>query len=402
MPRAVNPADCLPSPGARPGSRLSVAPRPALPLGRFAGSEFPDTRKMNHQTFAVDDQAPGRRRRFLLQRINEDVFTRPRSVMAAMLACLEAQRTNLARGRLQRGEQWEPVTLVPTRHGEPYLEIDEGPGAGCWRLMVRIENAVSYKSLGEITDPAQRLMTAEQAGAGLALFGNLSEGIDFSTLSSALPGYRDTRFYYDQLLSVLAGSRTLAQAEAFLPADPEVRRATERHFLVHLPTGEYRRRLDDPEVRPFLELLRENEDAAMLLTNELSAGRIRSSVIHGDTKLENFLFDAPSRRVRSLIDLDTIMAHTWLSDWGDMVRSFCNIAGEKEARLDLDPHRHGHLQRGRARLSSLCPQRARPRAGIAGGRRADHRARARHALPHRLSAWRQLLQARADRPARAQ
>jgi hypothetical protein len=310
-----------------------VASRFAL-SGPIEVAEFPEKGNINFQTFAVEAQGGGGRRRYLLQRINEEVFTRPRSVMAAMLACIEAQRTNIARGALQPGEQWEPVTLVPTREGAPYLEVAEGHAAGCWRLMVRIENARSYKSLGEMADPAQRLMTAEQAGAGLALFGTLADGIDFSRLVSPLPGYRDTRLYNDQLLSVLAGHRTLAQAESALPADPEVRLATQRHFLVHLPAQEYRRRVDHPEVRPFLDLLRDNQEAALLLANDMKAGRIRLSAIHGDTKLENFLFDAQNGRVRALVDLDTVMAHTWLSDWGDMVRSFCNIAGEKEADLD--------------------------------------------------------------------
>jgi hypothetical protein len=302
--------------------------------GSIEVADFAGKGNINYQTFAVDVREGGEQRRFLLQRINEEVFTRPRSVMAAMLACLEAQRANIARDALGPGEQWEPITLVPTREGAPYLEVRKGRTTGCWRLMVRIEEARSYKSLSEIHDPQQRLETAEQAGAGLALFGTLAQGIDFSKLTSPLPGYRDTRVYYDQLLSVLAGNRTLAQAEPFLPADPEVRQATQHHFLLHLPAHEYRRRVDDPAVRPFLDLLRDNEETALLLMNEMQAGGIRRSVIHGDTKLENFLFDDASGRVRSLVDLDTVMAHTWLSDWGDMVRSFCNIAGEKEADLD--------------------------------------------------------------------
>ena len=138
--------------------------------------------------------------------------------------------------------------------------------------MVHIENTVSYKSLNEIASPEERLVTAEQAGAGLALFGALSSGIDFSTLPPPLPGYRNTRCYYDQLLSILAGHRTLEEAEAILPIDPVVRQATEQHFLVHLPIDEHRRRIDDPEVRPFLALLRENEGRALLLSNGAGGG----------------------------------------------------------------------------------------------------------------------------------
>jgi hypothetical protein len=320
-----------------------IATRFALPAP-FEVNDFPKKGNINFQTYAVDALAGGGPRQFLLQRINEDVFTHPHSVMAAMLTCIETQRANMARGVLQAGEQWEPVTLVPTREGAPYLEVREGPGAGCWRLMVRIAGACSYKSLSEIADPARRLMTAEQTGAGLALFGTLASGIDFSKLTSPLPGYRDTRVYYDQLLSVLAGHRTLAEAEPLLPADPVVREATQRHFLVHLSPEEYRRRIEQPEVRPFIDLLRANERSALLLADEMKAGRIRRSAIHGDTKLENFLFDTRSGLVRALVDLDTVMTHTWLSDWGDMVRSLCNVAGEKEARLeavqiDMDMYR---------------------------------------------------------------
>ena len=96
--------------------RLALARDVAMQFavsGPLHVSDFLQKGNINYQTFTVDERAPGQSRRFLLQRINEDVFTRPRSVMAAMLACLDAQQANLERGRLQPGEQWEPVTLVP-------------------------------------------------------------------------------------------------------------------------------------------------------------------------------------------------------------------------------------------------------------------------------------------------
>ena len=66
-----------------------------------------------------------------------------------------------------------------------------------------------------------------------------------------------------------------------------------------------------------------------------AAGAIADRAIHGDTKLENFLFDAVTGRAIALVDLDTIMPGTWLVDWGDMARSLCNVAGEAERDLDL-------------------------------------------------------------------
>jgi len=74
----------------------------------------------------------------------------------------------------------------------------------------------------------------------------------------------------------------------------------------------------------------EQKPFALTLMQGLTSGRLKISAIHGDTKLENFLFSKRTGKAKSLIDLDTIMPHTWLSDWGDMVRSLVNAAGEKE------------------------------------------------------------------------
>jgi len=72
----------------------------------------------------------------------------------------------------------------------------------------------------------------------------------------------------------------------------------------------------------------------MTLLEDMRLGRIRTVAIHGDTKLDNFLFSTRTGRAKALVDLDTIMPHTWLVDWGDMVRSLANVAGEKEPNLD--------------------------------------------------------------------
>jgi Ser/Thr protein kinase RdoA (MazF antagonist) len=72
----------------------------------------------------------------------------------------------------------------------------------------------------------------------------------------------------------------------------------------------------------------------MQLWEAMRVGLIRNTLIHGDTKIENFLFDTKSLTVKSLVDLDTIMSFTWLADYGDMLRSMVNIAGEKESNPD--------------------------------------------------------------------
>jgi len=102
---------------------------------------------------------------------------------------------------------------------------------------------------------------------------------------------------------------------------------------VHLSEPEYRRRVDDPEFRPWIDLVRSEEAFGVTLLDGMSSGRIRRLAIHGDTKLDNFLFSTRTGRVKALVDLDTIMPHSWLADWGDMARSLVNVAGEKERDL---------------------------------------------------------------------
>ncbi len=311
-------------------NRLASRFRLAAPLEAF---DFPEKGNINQHTYLVFAGRAGGHVEYLLQRINQQVFTRPRSVMEAMLACIRAQRLCLERGALREGEEWETITLIPTTDGKPYLEVTDRRGYSCWRLMVKIPDSRTFKSLSEIAGVAERLRIAEEAGSGLALYGSFTSEMDTSGLASPLPGYRDTRVYYNQFHSVVAGSRTLEEAARYLPEDPVVRQSTERHFLVHLPAEEYRRRLEDPDLRRFIALALEQEEFGMTLLREMEHGVIRRLAIHGDTKLDNFLFSTRTGKVKALIDLDTIMPHTWLADWGDMVRSLVNVAGEKEADL---------------------------------------------------------------------
>jgi hypothetical protein len=264
--------------------------------------------------------------------------------MRAMIASIDAQRASVAAGRLAPGDEWEAIALVDTLDGLPFLDVENHRGYGCWRLMVKIPESRAYKSLGDLADPAERLRVAGEAGRGLAIYGDFTCRMRTDNLENPLPGYRDTRLYYDQLRSVLAGFRTPEEAAGLLPSDSTLRQSTEEHFLVHLAGPEYRRRVDDPEFRPYIDLVLAEEGFGTTLLKGMESGRIRRLAIHGDTKLDNFLFSARTGRVKALVDLDTIMPHSWLADWGDMVRSLVNVAGEKErdlsrVRVDMDVFR---------------------------------------------------------------
>ncbi|HEV2474571.1 MAG TPA: phosphotransferase, partial [Chthonomonadales bacterium] len=200
--------------------------------------------------------------------------------------------------------------------------------------MVRIPDCRTYKSLAELPTDAERLAVAEETGRGLAIYGELTAGMDPGEIVNPLPGYRDTGNYYHQLHSVLNGATTSEEAAQWLPSDETLLHSTGTHFLLHLPRRDFQKRRDDPALQPFIRMALEHQEFALTLQRKLRRGEIRTLAIHGDTKLDNFLFCNRTGRVKALIDLDTIMPHTWLADWGDMVRSLANVAGEREQNLE--------------------------------------------------------------------
>lgn len=327
---------------ARIGSRFEVE----APLEAY---DFSGKGNINLDTFWLTAGRSNPPANFLLQRINQQVFTRPRTVMDAMLASLDAQRRSLAEGKLPPGREWEVITLLPTRDGNPYLEMEDRRGSTTWRLMVKIGDCTTHKSLSEVEGRAQQLAMAEEVGKALALYGDFTADMDVSKLVSPLPGYRDTAVYYAQFQSILDGHRTLEDAAALLPLDPVVRAATEQHFLLQTADDEIERRRRDPVLQRYIELACEQRDFALTLSRRLATGAIRTTGIHGDTKLENFLISTVSGQAKALVDLDTVLPHTWLSDWGDMLRSLTNVAGEKERdpeRVRVDMEIYAAVARG--------------------------------------------------------
>jgi Ser/Thr protein kinase RdoA (MazF antagonist) len=287
----------------------------------FGISLFEGRGNINLDTLLVTAGSEGRG--YLLQNVNRHVFPMADRVMAGMVASIEAQNASKTGGL-----DWHVPDLVPTLEGDLYLARD----GGAWRMMRYIEGTVSFKSLAEVPSE-RRLGTAEEVGRGLAIYSDLTACIDATTLRPALPGYRNTRMYYKQLDAALRECDRLDAAADLLPSDPEERETCQRHFYSELSEEERRRRRQDPGLQPFIETALRHRALAESLQEARERGDLRTTAIHGDTKIENFLFDAATGKVAALVDLDTIMPLTWLADWGDMVRSLCNVAGEKETDL---------------------------------------------------------------------
>src|SRR4030095_6805761 len=60
----------------------------------------------------------------------------------------------------------------------------------------------------------------------------------------------------------------------------------------------------------------------------------KKRVTHHDTKISNVLFDENNKGI-CIIDLDTVMPGYFISDVGDMLRTYLSPVAEEETNFDL-------------------------------------------------------------------
>lgn len=223
-------------------------------------------------------------RRIVLQRINRQVFANPQQVVENL--------QQLGRHLAQKPSseiQLQIPELVTTRDGRTY-QLD---AAGeFWRALQWINPAESREQIQSDTE-------AEQIGLALGHFHWLCSDLNPLLLVDTLPGFHVTPAYHGQYLAALAKT-TVEPDEDFQFC---------RDFI-----AERSERLE------VLELARQR-------------GELRETVIHGDPKLNNFLFRPGSDDIISLIDLDTVKPGLVHYDIGDCLRSSCKTT---DNRFDLE------------------------------------------------------------------
>lgn len=246
-----------------------------------------------NDTFLV---SAGNNSRFILQRINTDVFPRPDQLMeniAGVTAHL--QKEILRRGGDPRRET---LRLLQTKD-ERLFHTD--PGGGVWRAFPFIADSVCY----------ERVESAEQFAACGRAFGRFQvmlRNYPVSTLHKTIPRFHDTPHRLRQLKEAIAGDicgRAAGCAE-------EIRFALDR------------------------------EGDCPVLMNAMQAGLLPVRITHNDTKLSNVLFDRNTGREMCVVDLDTVMPGLLSWDFGDAIRSGAHKSPEDDAAavsFDLELYR---------------------------------------------------------------
>ncbi len=222
-------------------------------------------------------------RRYILQRINADVFRNPEEVMENV-GRVTAHIAERLRSQGVADPSAAAPALVRAKDGRSFVR--DGAG-GCWRMFRFIE-------AGIVRDTVVDAGHAYEVGRGVGAFQALLSDLSPSALHDTLPGFHYTPKYleeYDQALK----ADVLRRAAAVM---------AEREFV-------YRRRSLAPS-----------------LTERIASGELPLRVVHNDPKVNNVMIHARTGEALCMLDLDTVKPGIVHFDFGDCVRSAANPAGE--------------------------------------------------------------------------
>jgi Ser/Thr protein kinase RdoA (MazF antagonist) len=241
-----------------------------------------------HDTWLAELQGAAGPRRAVLQRLNGRVFPDLGAVMGNLVRVTGHLRRRLAAEGAADAER-RCLALLPARDGD-FVHVD---AAGhWWRAFRFVEGA---RSFDRVPGPD----AAREAGRAFGRFAVLMADLEGPPLAIPIEGFHCL-------------ARRVADLEAARDADPRGRAAAVT-----------------PELDGALAL---HERLSRLFAAEGGA-ELPRRIAHNDCKLNNVLLDERSGEALCVIDLDTVMPDTLLSDFGELVRSSVCDAPEDERDL---------------------------------------------------------------------
>ena len=214
---------------------------------------------------------------YILQRVNNDVFKEPVHI-AHNIAMIAAHLK-------EHHPRYRFIAPLQTLRGEEMIYQADN---GFYRMFPFVAGS---HSKDVVETPQQAYEAATQFGR----FTRLLHGIDISKLKVTIPFFHDLTLRYQQFLqSIEQGNKQRINESGRLIS----------HLVSHADiVTTYAGIKNDPE--------------------------FRLRVTHHDTKISNVLFDGKGKGI-CVIDLDTVMPGYFISDVGDMMRTYLSPVSEEE------------------------------------------------------------------------
>ncbi len=240
-----------------------------------------------NQTFLVENIVQNKIHRYILQKINRNVFHTPELLMDNIIQVTEHLKHEI---KLQGGDpKTETLTLINCKDGMRYYVTDSKE---YYRMYEFVEDTVC---LEKVENPQQFYESAVAFGR----FQGRMASFDASNLHEVIPDFHNTPVRYENLQRAV------------------------RQDICH-------RALQVSEELTFIESIK---DKIFYCQHQLDNGKIPVRVTHNDTKLNNVLMDASTGTSKCVIDLDTVMPGISVFDFGDSIRFGANTAAEDETDL---------------------------------------------------------------------
>lgn len=230
-----------------------------------------------HRTWKIVDPP----RVYILQKINHQVFKEPQQIadnIAAIAAFLEKNHP-----------EYLFVAPAKTIDGQSMLTI---PDDGYYRVFPFVPDSHTY----DVVDTPE---IAFEAARQFGLFTHRLSNFPIDKLQITLPHFHDLEHRYQQ-------------------------------FNDSLKNGNKQRIV---QAKAEIDLIYAHDHIVSAYRSIVSGDQFRKRVTHHDTKISNVLFDVNGTGL-CVIDLDTVMPGYFISDAGDMMRTYLSPVSEEEKDLD--------------------------------------------------------------------
>jgi Ser/Thr protein kinase RdoA (MazF antagonist) len=229
--------------------------------------------------------------RYILQQVNDQVFTSPSMIAENIHLLDEYFKANYP--------GYFFVAPVATLQNEEMVYL---PGTGYLRMFPFVKDSQTFNI---VEDPVIALEAAKQFGK----FTRLLSGFDTSRLKITLPDFHNLNLRYQQ-------------------------------FETALSTGNEQR---IREAGSSIAIIKAQKDIVAVYNAIQNNGNFKCRVTHHDTKISNVLFDS-KRKGLCVIDLDTVMPGFFISDVGDMIRTYLSPVSEEETDFSKIRFREEYFQ----------------------------------------------------------